>query len=79
MTASLPDSDRISEALPRTTETPVWARMALAAPVLSFVAPEPTGSRTMGLPSCVAFFPAVSMAATQESVRVPMFNTRAPA
>jgi len=77
--AFCPARDRISEALPRTTLTFVQARMDFAVSVRRGVAPEPTGSRMMGLPSAVALRPALSMAATQTSVSVPMFSTSAPA
>ena len=76
---SCPARDRISEALPRTTLTLVWARMALAASVRSRVAPDPTGSRTMGVPRLLALRPALSMDAIQLSVRVPILRTNAPA
>jgi len=43
------------------------------------VAPEPTGSRMMGILRAEAIFPALTMESTHSSVRVPIFNTRAPA
>ena len=51
----------------------------LADSVRSLVAPDPTGSRTIGIFSSLAFFPAISMESTQGMVRVPMFSTKAPA
>ena len=76
---SAPASARISEALPRTTLTRVSASRRRHASVRRRVAPAPTGSSTMGRPSSDALRPALTMAASQVSVSVPMLSTRAPA
>jgi len=77
--ASLLVRERTSDAFPLTTWMESSRVSRFAESVRNWVAPEPTGSRTIGIFNALAFFPARSMASTHWGVSVPIFRTRAPA
>ena len=68
----------ISLMLPRTTAILRWESSVEAVWVRSLLAPAPTGSSTMGWPSCSARALASTMARMDWALRVPMLTLSAP-
>ena len=66
----------ISEIFPRMTANLTSFKSFKAVSVLSFEAPAPTGSRTTGSPSPLAFFPAASIDGMVRLLSVPMLILR---
>ena len=67
----------ISETFPRMAVQGISSKSWTAASIRKGEAPTPTGSSTMGWPSRAAVFPALFMAAREESLKVPRFITMA--
>ena len=63
----------ISEMLPRITEKCMLSRSLNAVSVLKCDAPTPTGSKTTGWQSSLAFLPAASIEEIVRELSVPMF------
>ena len=67
----------ISERFPLSMLIFTFSSIRFAVSFLKFDAPAPTGSKTTGTPSSLAFFPAATIDSTVLALRVPMFITRA--
>ena len=72
-----PDNARISDILPLITDSFISEIICFEASFLSVVAPTPTGSNITGIPTSLAFFPALSIASTDSACKVPMFISSA--
>ena len=66
----------ISEIFPRITENWISSKSFRAVCVLSVEAPTPTGSKTTGWWSSLAFFPAISMDSIVRELSVPILILR---